>query len=206
MTKHSDIQNPKNYSEKDYERFEYLLFAEDTDTEVLKEIVMTLAHLPTKRAQDLLARFNETDAAEEIEWLEPAMDEGKSLYIWPENEKEERDMMALKLYHKNNSHIIELMGQCDSSEYKIKQYEIELEALEKLQKEKLNNEEKEDIKYKNIALNDLLMVEKNKLNGTNKEIAIQEKINKKIKESIKTERYKDLEPWDIEGFHFDGEN
>lgn len=205
MTEHKDIQDPKNYSEKDYKKFEYLLFAEDTETEALKEIVMTLAHLPTKRAQDLLAKFNESDRAEEVEWLEPAMDEGKSLYILPDNDEEERDMTALKLYHKNNDHIVKLMGECNVSEFQIKQYEIELEALDKLQREELSKDEKEDIKYRIIAINDIIRMEKNKLNETNKDIALQEKINKKIMESIKTERYKDLEPWDIDGFHFDGE-
>ncbi len=166
---------------------------------------MALAHLPTKRARDLLAKFNESDIAEEVEWLEPAMDEGKSLYIWPENDQEERDMMALKLYHKNNDQIIELMGEVDVSEYKIKQHEIELTALEKLQKEKLSKDEKEDIKYRMITIIDMIKMEGNHLAETKKDTAVQEKINKKIKEGIKTERYKNLEPWDISGFHFDGE-
>ncbi|MCD4693077.1 MAG: hypothetical protein K8R79_09195 [Calditrichales bacterium] len=205
MTEHKDIQDPKNYSEKDYKKFEYLLFAEDTETEALKEIVMTLAHLPTKRAQDLLAKFNESERAEEVEWLEPAMDEGRSWYLWPDNDEEERDMTALKLYHKNEDHIVKLMCECNVSEYQIKQYEIELEALDKLQREKLSKDEKEDIKYRIIAINDIIRMEKDKLNETNKDIALQEKINKKIIESIKTERYKDLEPWDIDGFQFDGE-
>ena len=39
---------------------------------------MTLAHLPTKRAQALLEKFSESDRADEVEWLEPAMDEGKA--------------------------------------------------------------------------------------------------------------------------------
>ncbi len=205
MTEHKDIQDPKNYSEKDYKKFEYQLFSEETDTEELKDIVMTLAHLPTKRAQDLLAKFKDSDRAGEVEWLEPAMDEGKSLYIWPGNDEEELDMIALKLYHKNNDHIVELMGECQVYEYKIKQGEIELEALKKLQKEKLSKDEKEDIKYRIIALNNMLGMDKNKLDEVNKDIAIQDNINEKIKESIKTERYKDLHPWDIEDFHFDGE-
>ena len=77
--------------------------------------------------------------------------------------------------------------------------------MNKLQREKLSKDEKEDIKYRIIAIKDIIRMEKDKLNETNKDIALQEKINKKIIESIKTERYKDLEPWDIEGFHFDGE-
>jgi len=205
MTEHKNIQDPKKYSKKDYEKFEYQLFAEDTPTEMLKDIIMTLAHLPTKRAQDLLAKFKENARAEEVEWLEPAMDEGKSLYIWPENDQEETDMMALKLYHKNNEQLIELMGEVDVSKYKIKQNEIELAALEKLQREKLSKDEKEDIKYRVIAIEDMIKMEDNHLGKTKNNIAVQEKINEKIKEGIKTEHYKNLEPWDISGFHFDGE-
>jgi len=205
MAGYKDLQDPKNFSEKDYKKFDYLLFAEDTETDVLEDIVMTLAHLPTKRAQDLLGKFNASDRAEEVEWLEPAIDEGKAWLIWPENEQEERDMMALKLYHKNSDHIVKLMGECEKSDYQIKLYEIELQAMKKLQKKKLSKDEKEDIKNKIIALNDLIKIEKNKLDETNKEIILQEKIIEKIKESIKTERYKKLEPWDIAGFHFDGE-
>ncbi len=205
MTNHKNIQDPKKYSKKDYEKFEYELFAEDTPTQMLKDIVMTLAHLPTKRAQALLAKFNESDRAEEVEWLGPAMDEGKSLYIWPENDQEETDMMALKLYHKNNEQIIELMGEVDVSEYKNKQHEIELAALEKLQKEKLSKDEKEDIKYRIIAIKDMIKMEENHLEETKKDTAVQERINEKIKDGIKTEHYKNLEPWDISGFHFDGE-
>ena len=101
MTEHKSIQDPKRYGKKDYEKFEYQLFAEDTPIEMLKDIVMTLAHLPTKQAQDFLAKFSESDRAENVEWLEPAMEEGKSLYIWPENDQEERDMMALKFLSLN---------------------------------------------------------------------------------------------------------
>ena len=40
MTEHKNIQDPKKYSKKDYEKFEYLLFAEDTPTEMLKDIAV----------------------------------------------------------------------------------------------------------------------------------------------------------------------
>ena len=139
--------------------------------------------------------------ADHGKWLEPAMDEGKSLYIWPENDQEERDIMALKLYKKNNDQIIEIMGEIDVSEYIIKEYEIELAALEKLQKQKLSEFEKEDIIYRIIAIKELMKLDENHLVKTKKDIAVQEKINENIKESIKTERYKNLEPGDISDFH-----
>ena len=48
-------------------------------------------------------------------------------------------------------------------------------------------------------------MEKNKVKAIKFEIILEEKINGKIKESIKTERYKNLESWDVASFHFDGE-
>ena len=166
---------------------------------------MTLAHLPTKRAQDLLARFKESERADEVEWLEPAIEEGKMWTIWPENEQEERDMLALKLYHKKDDHIVELMTQCDAIEYKMNQYEIELTALKELQKDRLNINDADEIKYKIITLTDLICVERKRLEKIRMDIELEEKIAEKIKAGIKTERYRDLESWDILGFHFDGE-
>ena len=193
------------FKNKDFKKYEYLLFAENTPIEELKEIVMTLAHLPTKRAQSLLTKFCKSVRAKEVEWLEPAMDEGKILYIWLENDEEESDMLALKLYHKMNDQIIELMGEADVYEHKIRQYEIEKVALEKLQNEELSKDEKEDIKYRIIAIADIIKMEENHLDETKKEIIIQEKIIKKIKEGISTERYKNMVMKDISGFSFDGE-
>jgi len=206
MTKHKDIQNPENFSEKDYKRFEYLLFAEDTSPEILEEIVMTLAHLPTKEAQDLLQRFNESDNAHKVEWLEPAMDEGKALYIWPETDQESYDLMALKLYHKKEDHIIDLMGECERLDYQIKQYEIELKALKVVQKESRSKEKKEDLGYRIGALTDLITIHESKLEEIKNDIETEEKVSKKIKQNIKTKRYKNLSASDISGFHFDGED
>ena len=160
MSEHKEIQDPKKYSEKDYEEFEYLLFSDDTPKKILERIVMTLAHLPVKRAQDLLAKFNESHRSEEVEWLEPAMEEGKMWTIWPETEQEERDMMTLKIYHEKNGYIVKLMGDYQVSEYRINKNEIELEALQKLQKEKLSKDEKEDIKYRIIAIETEIQIEK----------------------------------------------
>ena len=205
MVQHQPIQDPKKYSEKDYQKFEYLLLSENTDQEELEKIVMLLAHIPTKRAQDILKKFKNSERAEEVQWRDVAMDEGEAWYIWPNTDQEEKDMMALKLFHERNDRIVDLMGQEDGCKFRIKQYEIELAALRELQKEKLNKDEQEDLKHRMIALNELINMEKNKLDDLIKEISFEEKLNKKIKESIKTERYKNLEPWDISGFHFDGE-
>lgn len=205
MMNHKDIQDPDNFSDKDYKKWDYLLFDDETSSEQLKDIVMTLAHLPTQRAQDLLERFTNSNRAHEVEWLEPAMDEGKFWTISPRDEKEERDLMALKLYFRKQDTIVELMGECDKYEYNINLMKIEMEALEQLEQDELNENQQEDIKYRKSALHDLIIMEKSHLEEAKKDITVLEKISEKIIGSITTERYKDLQPWDIDGFHFDGE-
>ncbi len=205
MAEHKPIQDPKKFTEKDYQKFEYILLSENTTQEELEEIVMLLAHLPTKRAQDILKKFKQSARAEEVAWLDVAMEEGQAFYIWPQNEQEEKDLMALKLYHEKQDQIIEMMGEKDGREYQLERYRIELTALQALQKENVSSQEKEDLKYRLMALRDMIKIEENKLEEVKREIEFEEKSSQKIRESIRTKRYKNLESWDIAGFHFDGE-
>ena len=179
MVKHKDIQDPDDYSEKE---------RSEEHTSELQSPSATLAHLPTKRAQDLLTRFKESERAEEVEWLEIALDEGKFHYLQPNNEKESRDFLALKVIREKDDHIIELMKKKEDYELNIKKFEIELEAMEKMQKE--GSAIKENIS----ALKDLIKMEKNCLRETKDEIEFEEKLQRKIRESIDTERYKDIDP------------
>ena len=188
MVKHKDIQDPDDYSEKEYQLFEEILYSRKSSSKELEDVCMTLAHLPTKRAQDLLTRFKESERAEEVEWLEIALDEGKFHYLQPNNEKESRDFLALKVIREKDDHIIELMKKKEDYELNIKKFEIELEAMEKMQKE--GSAIKENIS----ALKDLIKMEKNCLRETKDEIEFEEKLQRKIRESIDTERYKDIDP------------
>ena len=91
MPEHKPIQNPDNYSDKDYQKFHDKLFSSSTTKAELEEICMTLAHLPTKKAQELLNYFNKSDRASEVEWLEFAMQEGQFHYLSVKNEEEEEE-------------------------------------------------------------------------------------------------------------------
>ena len=203
MTQHKDIQNPKKFSEAHYRYFEAKLFSKETSKEELEDICMTLGHLPTKEAQDLLEKFKQSERAKEVGWLECAIDEGKHWYLSPTNEQEERDYLALKILSLKDDEIVELMGKQNEHNFQIRKMNIELEAMEKLVKEK--DENKEDIKYRIIALQDLIKIETTNLKEVEEEIEFQEKIREKIKQSIKTERYKDMDPMYMNEIHFDGE-
>ncbi len=81
MPAHKDIQNPDKFSEAHYRYFEVKLLSKETTKEELEDICMTLAHLPTKEAQDLLEKFKKSERAKEVKWLECAIDEGKFHYL-----------------------------------------------------------------------------------------------------------------------------
>ncbi|MBN2244974.1 MAG: hypothetical protein JW755_03925, partial [Candidatus Aminicenantes bacterium] len=166
MVEHKDIQNPEDYSEKDYQRFNYLLLSDDTPKEELEEICMTLAHLPTKEAKDLLEKFKNSERAGEVEWLECAIDENEFYYLSPENEQEERDFLALKLIGEKDDLIVKLMGECDRHELAVRKYEIELAALEDL------IPDDPELEHNISAIKDLIIWEKSHLEEARRQIEV----------------------------------
>ena len=199
MTEHKPIQDPEKFSEMNYKYFEAKLFSEDTSKEELEEICMTLGHLPTKEAQDLLQKFKNSKRAKDVEWLDCAIEEGKYLYLSSTNEQEERDLLALKLLHNKDDEIVELMGKRDEHDYAIRKMKIELEALDELLKED------PDIEIEILAMQSVMQFETGKLEEVEKNMELQEKIREKIKQSITTERYKNVDPMYMANIHFDGE-
>ncbi len=86
MAEHVDIQNPKDFSDKDYKKFHDILFSPSTTVPELEKICMLLAHLPTKKAQDLLKYFQKSDRAKEVVWLDIAIEEGQFHYSCSKDE------------------------------------------------------------------------------------------------------------------------
>ena len=199
MTEHKPIQDPEKFSEMNYKYFEAKLFSEDTSKEELEEICMTLGHLPTKKAQDLLQKFKNSKRAKDVEWLDCAIEEGKYLYLSSTNEQEERDLLALKLLYDKDNEIVEHMGKRDGHDYAIRKMKIELEALDELLKED------PDIEIEILAMQSVMQFETGKLEEVEKNMELQEKIREKIKQSITTERYKNVDPMYMANIHFDGE-
>lgn len=196
MAKHKEIQDPAKYTEKDYDIFEMKLFSQFTSVEQLEEICMTLAHLPTKRAQDLLKTFSQSERAKEVGWLENAMNEGQYLYLSPMNAQEERDFLALKMLQEFEEKIVELQLKYDELGLAARKERIELEAITALIK-RGELDQDEAVKFHEVDSN-----RKADMQELAKQIAIQEKICQQIKASIKTERYKNVPTSYMQHIHF----
>jgi hypothetical protein len=149
---------------------------------------MTLAHLPTKEAQELLEKFRQSDRADEVGWLQCAIDEGRFHYLSPTNEQEERDYLALKVLQEMEDQVVELETEYSGYEIELNKLEIEHEAVAALVK-KGEIDENEEILYQDRKT----MIE-SKMEELKKDIETQEKIFDQIKQSIKSEKYKDIDP------------
>lgn len=195
MTDHKDIQDPQDYQNEDYKTFEQKLFSELTPVSELQEICMTLAHLPTKRAQELLAQFRQSERASEVEWLECAVDEGQFHYLSPENEQEEHDLLTLKVIQELEDAIVDLQIKYDEGQLFLKKRQIEHDAiLELIKQGELDEEEA-------LGFEDFRMVEESQLEDLAKEIAVKEKTVAQLKKSIQTPKYQNIDMTFIRHIH-----
>ena len=182
--------------EVNYEEYETILFSISSSIKELEEVCMTLAHLPTKRAQDLLARFKETNRAREVTWLDCAIDEGRGWYLDPQNNLEERDYLALKMMQEIEDELVELEIELNDARLDLEKLEIEHYAIRELVKNRSIN------KDEGVALHDVKIFYESKFEKLQEKIDLKQKIVNQIKESIKTERYKDLDPMVMKNVHF----
>ena len=206
MTQHKDIQDPKNYSEMHYKYFEAKLFSKETTKEELEDICMTLAHLPTKEAQDLLDKFKKSERANEVEWLECAVDEGKHWYLSPTNEQEERDLIAHKLANKCGDLILAKLGEIENIKFKMLQMEVKYKAIMDYVGKAKDPAKEESIQLEVSGYEQQICLLNNKIYNLEEEIETQEKIKKILRNSIFTDKFKQLKSGDKVGWFFDGED
>ena len=186
----------QDYQNEDYKTFEQKLFSELTPVSELQEICMTLAHLPTKRAQELLAQFRQSERASEVGWLECAVDEGQFHYLLPENEQEEHDLLTLKVIQELEDAIVDLQIKYDEGQLFLKKRQIEHDAiLELIKQGELDEEEA-------LGFEDFRMVEESQLEDLAKEIAVKEKTVAQLKKSIQTTKYQNIDMTFIRHIHF----
>ncbi|UCH98371.1 MAG: hypothetical protein JSV88_16430 [Candidatus Aminicenantes bacterium] len=196
MTGHKNTLKRDEFTEEEYQEFEMKLFSSLATVSELERICMTLAHLPTKHAQDLLKRFKESDRAHEVKWLDMALEEGEFHYLSPGNEQEERDYLALKVMQEIEDEILELQIKCDEFKLDLDKMEIKQEAVRELiKKGELDADEE-------LGFHDVNVWIQSNIDELHQQIMVKEKTFNQVKESIKTERYKDVDPQVMRDIHF----
>jgi hypothetical protein len=196
MTIHQEVHDQNDLTEEDYKEFESKLLSSSASTQELERICMTLAHTPTKQAQDLLSLFKESNRAHEVDWLDFAVEEGQFHYHSPETEQEERDYLALKVVQELLDSMIEIETDLNEEEVKLEKLEIQHQAVREL----VEKGELEENAEK--GFHDLVVRNKEKVEGLRKVITVREKTCGQIEKSIQTEKYKDVDPMSMRNIHW----
>ncbi len=179
------------FTSEDYDTFQRKLFSDDTTEEELQAVCMRLGRTPSAEAQELLITFRESDRAAEVKWLDLAIDEGRLLFLEPVNDGEERDYVALKVVREMTAEIIQLEELYRSDHLLSLKMAIENQATFDLIKSgELEEEEKEGLVEAQQAFQERAI-------NHRREMGKKEKVLARVRESITTERYRDLDDDDF---------
>ncbi len=196
MKKIKELLSNDDFTEENYHIFKKKLFSDSTPLDEVGRICMTLAHLPSKRAQDLLASFKESANAHKVKWLDLAIEEGQFVYLSPQNEQEDRDYMALKVIQEMQDEVLDLEIKLNEAIIDIDTMKIKHEAIKELVKKGEIDAEEE------LGLNDVMLLLESKVDDLNQDIERNNKIFLQITKSIKIKRYKDVDPSVMRDIHF----
>ena len=197
MTEHLPIQDPDDYDEADLMRFAETLFSPLTDSNELERICMTLAHIPSKEAQDLLNRFKDSARAGDVDFLDLAVDEGTYLYLSPTNEQEEHEFLVIKVIQEMTDAVIKLEMERDQIDLKLRKMASRHAATRALvAAQELDPDELP-------GLDDAELCLKNDISELAYRIENQEKVIEYLRASIQTEKYKNVDHSMMQHIHFD---
>lgn len=199
MTDHLPIQDPDDWSPEALMRMAEALFAPLTPVPELERICMTLAHLPTEDAQNLLARFRASPRASEVSWLECAIDEGAFHLLTPTNALEERELLTLKVIEDLENELVDLDCELQVVRLARDKAEIRRSALEVLADAgSVHPDELEGLRCG-------IRCDENRIEALTAETERKEAMIEILRASITTPRYRNADPSAVRCFHLDGE-
>lgn len=199
MTEHLPIQDPDDYSPEALMTMAEALFAPLTPLAELERICMTLAHLPTEEAKQLLAKFKDSPRADEVSWLECAIDEGAFHTLSPTNDLERREFLTLKVIEDLFDELVELDIQRDQVALSRDKAEIRLSALDALAAAgKVDAATLDEIR-------EGIRQGEERLAQLGEETAMKDNMMKLLRASITTPRYRNADKSLVRQIHLDGE-
>ena len=186
-TKYNKRTQKHDETSGEFSRFEAELNSPDTPGACLKQICMTLAHMDSSEAQELLARFKESKRAKEVPWLDMAIDEGGFIHMEPRDEEEEKDYLALKMVQEMNDQLTDLGIELSEARLNLRKSRIEEAAIREL----VRANELQD-HHESVARNTRIELESS-IVALSDHIERKEKVMNRIHQSIRTQKYLELE-------------
>lgn len=161
-----------------------------TPPEELKRIVITLAHLDNAEALQALEEFRQSPRAEEVGWIEPAIDECTYGVLSPSNEREERDYIRVELWQEYEEELYNKMAQREAAEVHKQQLEVEKEFLEKAMADAPNESIRLQVMARHSGIDHLILLAENDRMNLEEEIAGLEFIVAQIEKAVASPLYR----------------
>jgi len=193
------IKNEPGRDAANCRKMEQELLDPATPRKRLEEICMTLAHMDIREAQEVLHRFKQSDRAQEVTWLECAIEEGRFNYLEPVNEKEERDYLALKMVQEMTDQLVQQQIELAEARLNLRKWSIEEAAVAVLTQRGDFNTLETDVSH------DVRMTLESRVENLEEETERRGKIIDCIRKSISTPRYKEVDIEEMRSVHFTGE-
>lgn len=161
-----------------------------TSQEELKRIVMELAHINHPEALQALEQFRESPRAQEVEWIEQAINECTYGVLSPSNEREEKDYLRVELWQEYEEELYNKIAQRDAAVVHKQQLEVEKEFLEKAMAAAPNESVRLQIMARHSGIDHLVAMAENDRMNLEEEIAGLEFIVAQIEEAVESPLYR----------------
>ncbi len=161
-----------------------------TPPEELERIVMELAHANHPEALQALEEFRRSPRAEEVEWIDLAIDECTNYVLEPKNEREEKDYLRVELWQEYEEELLEKMGQRDAAIAHKQQLEVEKEFLEKTMAAAPNESIRLQVMARPSGIDHQIIMAENDVMNLDEEIAGLEFIVAQIEKAVESPLYR----------------
>jgi hypothetical protein len=161
-----------------------------TPEEELKRITMTLAHLDNPEALRALEEFRKSPRAEEVEWLDLAIEESSYFVLSPSNEREQKDYIRVELWQEYEEELYDKMAQRDAAEAHKQQLEVEKEFLEAAAAKAPNESIRLQLMLRHSGIDHQILMAENDRMNLEEEIAGLEFIVEQIEKAVESPIYR----------------
>jgi hypothetical protein len=161
-----------------------------TPDEELKRITMTLAHLDNPEALRALEEFRKSPRAEEVEWLDLAIEESSYFVLSPSNEREQKDYIRVELWQEYEEELFDKMAQRDAAEAHKQQLEVEKEFLEAAAAKAPNESIRLQLMLRHSGIDHQIIMAENDRMNLEEEIAGLEFIVEQIEKAVESPIYR----------------
>ncbi len=181
---------PNDYTPAELKSWITKLLAPNTPKEELERIAMTLAHLDNPEALRALEEFRQSPRAEEVEWIDMAVDESSYFVLSPSNEREQKDYIRVELWQEYEEELLDKMAQRDAAEAHKQQLEVEKEFLEAAMVNAPNEGVRLQIMARHSGIDHQILLAENDRLNLEEEIAGLEFIVAQIEKAVESPIYR----------------